>query len=461
MTDVSGRGGAPAVYIKTYGCQMNERDSESVAALLVRHGYSLAETEMGADVIIVNTCSVRGKAEDKALGKLRLMTVQKRERSGLIVGAVGCMAQRMGADIFGKVKGLDFVVGPRRLHVLPAVIDAVRAGKGPVVDTGSEGEEDGAPLTEHVGEEMSAFVNILLGCDRHCAYCIVPVVRGREWSRSAESVLHEVWALAERGVKEVTLLGQSVMSYGRANPVWPDDARSALGFTEPLSRLLEAVAGIEGIRRIRFTSGHPSGCTDELARAMAEIPAVCDHLHLPVQSGSDRILGLMRRGYTAEGYLGAVRRLRAAVPGLALTTDAIVGFPGETAQDFEATRQLMDEAGFDNAYIFKYSPREGTPAAMLVDDVGEEEKLRRNHVLLEDQDRRGRSINEGLVGRTVDVMAEGPSLRNKERWAGRAGSNKIVIFEPSVAVRAGDIVPVRIDNVAPQTLYGTMVGDSK
>jgi tRNA-2-methylthio-N6-dimethylallyladenosine synthase len=460
MTEANKLAGMPVVFIKTYGCQMNERDSESIAALLVRHGYSLAEGESDADVIIVNTCSVRGKAEDKALGKLRLMTVHKRERGGVVVGAVGCMAQRMGVEILGKVKGLDFSVGPRRLHVLPAVIEAVRAGKGPVVDTGSEGEEDGLPLTDHVGEKMSAYVNILLGCDRHCAYCIVPKVRGREWSRSAESVLHEVRALAERGVKEVTLLGQSVMSYGRTHAVWPDAKGSARGFTEPLSRLLEAVSEVEGIRRIRFTSGHPSGCTEELARAMAEVPGVCDHLHLPVQSGSDRILGLMRRGYTAGGYLDAVRRLRAAVPTLALTSDVIVGFPGETEEDFEATRRLMDEAGFDNAYIFKYSPREGTPAALLVDDVTAEEKMRRNQVLLEDQDRRGILINEGMVGKVVEVMAEGPSLRNAERWAGRAGSNKIVIFEPRREVCVGDIVRILVDKAAPQTLYGTMVGDS-
>ncbi len=460
MTDETGVGGAPGVYIKTYGCQMNERDSESVAALLVRHGYRVVEAEDAADVIVVNTCSVRGKAEEKAVGKLGLMVVQKRERGGLIIGVVGCMAQRMGEGILKRVKGLDFVVGPRRLHTLPAVIDAVRAGRGPVVDTGGEGEEaEVEPLTGHVGETVSAFVNILLGCDRHCAYCIVPTVRGREWSRPAESVLREVQALAERGVREVTLLGQSVMSYGRANPVWLEGGGSSLGLKEPLPRLLEAVGGVAGIRRIRFTSGHPSGCTEELARAMAEVPAVCDHLHMPVQSGSDRILGLMRRGYTAEGYLEAVRRLRAAVPGLALTTDVIVGFPGETEDDFEATRRLMDEAGFDNAFIFKYSPREGTPAATLEDDISAVEKLRRNHVLLEDQDRRGRLINEGLVGRTLEVLAEGPSLRNKERWAGRTGSNKIVIFEPRATVSAGDIVRLRIGKAGPQTLYGEMVGD--
>lgn len=461
MTEAFRTDGTPAVYIKTYGCQMNERDSESIAGLLARHGYRLVDREPQADVIIVNTCSVRGKAEEKAVGKLGLLVAQKRERDGLIIGAVGCMAQRMGEDLLRVVKGLDFAVGPRRLHTLPAVIDAVRAGRGPVVDTGGGGEEESEPLTDHIGEQVSAFVNILLGCDRHCAYCIVPTVRGREWSRPAGSVLREVRALAEGGVREVTLLGQSVMSYGRANPVWPDGAVSGLGLVEPLPRLLEAVGGVAGIRRIRFTSGHPSGCTEELARAMAEIPAVCGHLHMPVQSGSDRILGLMRRGYTAGGYLGAVRRLRAAVPGLALTTDVIVGFPGETEADFEATRRLMDEAGFDNAFIFKYSPREGTPAAGLADDVGAAEKLRRNHVLLEDQDRRGRLINEGLVGHTFEVMADGPSLRNKERWAGRTGSNKIVIFEPRATVGRGDIVRLRIDKAGPQTLYGSMVGDIK
>ena len=447
------------IHIKTYGCQMNERDSEAVGALLSRHGFRLVPDEASADIILVNTCSVRGKAEDKALGKLRLVVASKVMSPGRRVGAMGCMVQRLGTQIVKRVRGLDFAVGTHRLSALPAVIEAVCAGHGPVVDTG-DAETEVEALTGHAGGSLSAFVNILLGCDRRCAYCIVPTVRGHEWSRPADSVLNEIGALAGQGCREITLLGQSVMNYGRKNPVWPEGYRSPRGFTEPLPRLLEAVAGIRGLSRIRFTSGHPSGCSDELARAMAELPAVCNHLHLPVQSGSDAVLGRMRRGYTADGYLAAVRRLRAAVPALALTTDVIVGFPGETAEDFEATRRLMEEAQFDNAFIFKYSPREGTPAAEWPDDVTDDEKLRRNHVLLADQDRRGQRLNEACVGRVVEVLAEGPSLRNAARWAGRSGSNKIVIFDPRGGMQAGDIVRVAVERVGPQVLYGTVKEES-
>ena len=446
--------GAGRVFVKTYGCQMNERDSESIAALLVRSGYTLAADESGADIVIVNTCSVREKAEDKAIGKLGLLA-SARGRRGRIVGAVGCMVQRLGGDAAARVKGLDFAVGSHRLHTLPAVIDAVRAGRGPIVDAG-EPAGDREPLTEHLSGGPAAFVNILLGCDRYCTYCIVPHVRGREWSRPGAGVVREVEALAARGVREVTLLGQSVMAYGRTNAVWPADHASSRGFTEALPRLLEAVAAVPGLRRIRFTSGHPVGCSAELGRAMAEVPGVCDHLHLPVQSGSDRVLKRMHRGYTAADYLAAVARLREAVPTLALTTDIIVGFPGETQDDFERTRDLMEAARFDNAFIFKYSPREGTPAARWEDDVPAEEKLRRNHELLRDQDRRGLALNQALVGTTAAVLAEGPSLRNKERWAGRTTTNRIVIFEPRPGSGAGDIVKVHIDRAAAQTLYGSL-----
>lgn len=446
-----------SVHIRTYGCQMNVRDSEAIGALLVRHGYRVLAGEEGADVILVNTCSVRGKAEDKALGKLRLVVAGKLMRPGRVVGAVGCMVQRLGPGILKQVKGLDFAVGTHRLSTLPAVIEAAFEGRGPLVDTGEE-ESEAEALSGHLTGSMSGFVNILLGCDRRCAYCIVPTVRGREWSRPAENVLREVAALAGQGVREVTLLGQSVMSYGCKNAVWPADYKSDGGFVEPLPRLLEAVGRMDGIRRIRFTSGHPIGCSEELAHAMATIPGVCDHLHLPVQSGSDAILKRMRRGYSAEDYLAAVRRLRAAVPSLALTTDVIVGFPGETDDDFEATRRLMDAAGFDNSFIFKYSPREGTPAADWADDVSSGEKLRRNHVLLEDQDRRGVELNEACIGNLVDVLVEGPSLRNQEKWAGRSTTNKIVIFDPRETVRAGDIVSVQIERVGPQVLYGMLKG---
>jgi tRNA-2-methylthio-N6-dimethylallyladenosine synthase len=335
------------------------------------------------------------------------------------------------------------------------MIEAVAEGRGPLVDTG-EADREAESLAGHLGGAQSAYVNILLGCDRRCAYCIVPTVRGSEWSRPAESVLREVRALAEQGCREITLLGQSVMSYGKKNPVWAETYPSPGGFVEPLPRLLEAVSQVPGIRRIRFTSGHPTGCSAEIARAMGEIHGVCDHLHLPVQSGSDRILKKMRRGYTADDYLEAVRRLRASVPTLALTSDVIVGFPGETEEDFEATRRLMAAAQFDNAYIFKYSPREGTPAAEWEDDISAEEKLRRNHVILLDQDLMGEALNRACIGTTVEVLVEGPSLRNKERWAGRSSTNKITIFDPREDVKVGDIVKVCVEKVGAQTLYGTL-----
>jgi tRNA-2-methylthio-N6-dimethylallyladenosine synthase len=438
--------------IRTYGCQMNVRDSDAAAALLIRHGWRRGE-EAEADVVLVNTCSVRGKAEDKALGKLGLLVASKRGRPALRVAALGCMAQRLGDALLHRVPGLDLAVGPRALPRLPALLERVCAGEGPCVDIG-EAEEGAEGLAGHAVVSVTDFVTILLGCERRCAYCIVPDVRGREWSRPAERILAEIRALAEAGCREVTLLGQSVMAYGRRNAVWPPAWHSPHGYGEPLPRLLEAVGGVSGIARVRFTSGHPSGCTPELARAMAELPHVCPHLHLPVQSGSDRVLERMGRGYTADGYREALATLRADVPGLALTTDVIVGFPGETEGDFTLTRALMDEIGFDNAFVFKYSPRPGTRAAEWADDVPDAEKRRRNAVLLDDQDRRGLRIRRAQVGRTVEVLVEGPSPRNPERWSGRTGENRIVVFDKAERVEPGRMVRVRVERAAPQTLYG-------
>ncbi len=433
---------------------MNVRDSEAVSALLEAAGHQPARTEDEADLIVVNSCSVRGKAEDKALGKIGLLCFSKRERPTRIVGLMGCMAQRLGPDIFKRVPGLDFSVGTRRCGAIPRLVERVLAGETAIHEISSPDETPDVP-DAHTESGFSAFVTILLGCNRRCAYCIVPDVRGPEYSRPAREILAEIEALARNGVREVTLLGQSVMNYGRANAVWsPSDAPSAGAFAEPFARLLEAVAAIPGLVRIRFTSGHPSGCTDELVRAVRSLPQICHHLHLPVQSGSDRILSLMRRGYTRADYLDAVRRLRAAMPDFALTTDVIVGFPGETEADFEETRALMNAADFDNSFIFKYSPRPGTPAADMADDVSDEEKRRRNQVLLEDQDLRGVAANQRLVGTLQEVLVEGPSLRNAARWAGRSPGNKIVIFDPLPGVQPGALARIRITRAAPQTLYG-------
>ncbi|MBR1609706.1 MAG: MiaB/RimO family radical SAM methylthiotransferase, partial [Kiritimatiellae bacterium] len=304
-----------------------------------------------------------------------------------------------------------------------------------------------------------SYVAILYGCNQHCSYCIVPSVRGSEESRDPREIAAEVAEEAARGARDVCLLGQSVMRYGRAGGfAWPEDIPSPGGYTEPLPRLLEYVAReVPQIARLRFTSGHPSGVTPELVRAMREIPAVCEHLHLPMQSGSDRILRGMRRGYDRERYMRAVRMLREGVPDVAITTDVIVGYPGETEEDFELTRSAMEEAGFDNAFVFKYSPRPGTVSAAMEDDVPEEEKKRRDQVLLADQDARGLRCNSLWVGRTVEVLAEGPSLRNPDRWSGRTRQNKIVAFDPPAGIAKGAFVDVKIETAHPQTLIGAAV----
>lgn len=442
----------PSFSIHTYGCQMNVRESEAAARALLDAGLTQAPDEAAADVVIVNTCSVRGKAEDKALGKLGLLCASKRERPGRVVGVMGCMAQRMGGELFKRLPRLDFAIGTRCAERVAPAVEAALHG-GTTLALRDLHERPDAP-SGHVPGGFSAFVTILLGCNRRCAYCIVPDVRGDEWSRPARDVLAEVWALAAQGVREVTLLGQSIMNYGLRTPAFDaDDPPSPGGYTLPFPRLLEAVAAIPGIARIRFTSGHPAGVTDELVRLFRAEPKLCRHLHLPVQSGSDAVLARMRRGYTCAGYLAAVARLREAVPDLALTTDVIVGFPGETEADFQATRTLMEEARFDNAFIFKYSPRPGTLSATWEDDVPEAEKARRNQILLGDQDVRGAHLNQALVGTTQRVLAEGPSLRNKAKWSGRTSGNKIVVFDPPPGLRPGDFLDLAITRAAPQTLY--------
>ena len=451
--------------IRTYGCQMNERDSEVLAHRLATHGYRPAPDEAAADIVIVNSCSVRGKAEDKALGKIGLLCAERRERPGLVVGLMGCMAQRLGPDVFKRVPGLSFSVGTRAAVKIPEILARLDSGEDRICETGvfdaddareSRGEDALPDIPAAVGVgPVSSFITILFGCNRRCAYCIVPDVRGDEHSRDPDEILHEIRVAAAAGIREVTLLGQSVMNYGRRDFAWPASIPSPMGFTEPLPRLFEQVArNVPEIRRIRFTSSHPSGVTDELVRALRDIPQICPHVHMAMQSGSDRVLKVMRRGYDAAGYLAAAAKLRAAVPGIAITTDVIVGFPGETETDFEATRRVMDEAGFDNAFIFKYSPRPGTPAAEMEDDVSEAEKARRNQVLLEDQDVRGLAINARFVDTTTEVLAEGPSLRNADRWSGRNPQNKIVVFDPPPDIVPGDLVPIHVVEVHPQTLFG-------
>ena len=435
-------------HIHTYGCQMNVRDSEAVAAMLAAAGHVRAEGEEDADLVVVNSCTVRQKAEEKAVGKVGNLIA-----AGKIVGLAGCAAERMGEEVFRRLPKLHFAVGPRQLWRIPAIVaefESAPPGRRPrrvlVVGAGELPRGLDAHLAAADGSfaAVQSYVTVMVGCDNRCSYCIVPSVRGREWCRPEAEIVAEVKCLAARGVKEVCLLGQSVLRYrgdgGRAFP-----------------HLLRELQEVEGLERIRFTSAHPAGCTEELIAAYRDCPKVCRHLHLPVQSGSDRILKSMGRRYDRAEYLDAVARLRAFDPEFALTTDVIVGYPGETDEDFEATRSLMEEAGFDNAFVFKYSPRPGTRAAEMADDVPAAEKERRDQVLLADQERRGLERNSRLVGSVRAVLAEGPSKRNRERWSGRDSGNRIVVFPPVDGVSVGDEVKVRVAEAHAQILVGEVV----
>ena len=452
--------------IHTYGCQMNVRDSEAVEALLVAAGHERAADEASAELVIVNSCTVRQKAEEKAVGKTGNLIA-----AGKITGLMGCAVKRLGEEVFAKLPKLDFAVGPRAFGLIPRIVEKVVASRAEkrrerILDLGEDAVPSGLDAhtfaaPDSAASSFQAFVTILIGCDNRCSYCIVPDVRGHEYSRPAREVVAEVRALAAHGVKEVCLLGQSVLRYGVRNAAWDAaDAPSPGGYVEAFPRLLEAIASVPGIERIRFTSAHPKGCTDELVRAYREFPQICRHLHLPVQSGSDRILLDMGRHYTRAEYLAAVRKLRDFDPEFAVTTDVIVGYPGETVEDFEATRSLMEEAGFDNSFVFKYSPRPGTRSAALPDDVPTAEKERRDQVLLADQERRGQCRNGRLVGTVREVMVEGPSKRNKARWSGRDGGNRIVVWDvPAEGKKPaiGSVVRIAVDEAHPQILIGRPV----
>ncbi len=408
---------------------MNVRDSEAVEALLLAAGHEKAAGEADAELVIVNSCTVRQKAEDKAVGKTGYLCT-----TGKLVGLMGCGVKRLGKDVFKVLPKLDFAVGPRAFWRIPKI---VADGVFPTLALGDEDVPCG--LDAHHTTSFQAFVTVMTGCDNCCSYCIVPSVRGHEYSRPFDEIVAEVGALAKSGVKEVTLLGQSVLRY------------------RDFPRLLRRLQEIDGIERIRFTSAHPAGCTDELVAAYRDCPKVCRHLHLPVQSGSDRVLAAMGRRYTRAEYFAAVNRLRDFDPDFAVTTDVIVGYPGESEEDFELTRSLMEEAGFDNSFIFKYSPRPGTRSAALVDDVSQEEKERRDQILLADQEARGQRRNERLVGSVREVMVEGVSKRNAARFSGRDGGNRIVVWERGGGELAGNLVKLRITAAHPQILMGELV----
>ena len=449
----------PSVYIKTYGCQMNERDSEQVARSLLTRGYRLVSDETEADVILLNTCSVRDMAEQKAIGKMGMLQRLREKRPHLVLGYLGCMAQSRGEELIKSSSRVDLVAGTQKFHrVADYVGELLRRNldtrmddeRLPIVDVNEE-ENSQSAIRDHIltQAQATAFVSIMQGCNMHCAFCIVPQTRGAERSRSVADIAEEVRGLAARGVKEVTLLGQIVNLYGRHE----FEKRNGLS---PFVQLIDAVCAVEGISRVRFTSPHPIGFREDLLRAFARLDKLVEHVHLPLQSGSDRILKVMRRGYTSEIYLRLVERLRRERPGIAITTDIIVGFPGETDEDFQQTRALADTVGFDHAFVFRYSPRRDTPAAAMENQVPEEVKEFRNQDLLAVTNRHARAKLDAHVGRHVEILCEGRSKNNPSRLTGRTRTNKIVVFEGAPR-HVGQIFDVRISSASPSTLYGDAV----
>jgi tRNA-2-methylthio-N6-dimethylallyladenosine synthase len=444
----------PSVYIKTYGCQMNERDSEAVAAQFVAKGYSLAQSEAGADVVLLNTCSVRDQAEQKAIGKMTALAAQvKKRRSNALLGYMGCMAQSRGQELLSQ-NGVNLVIGTQKFHRTADYVGDLLAGRrDSVVDIAEEAGSE-ATIKDHIAlttvatsrRQISAFVSIMQGCNQYCTFCIVPYTRGPERSRSIEDIVAECRGLVANGVREITLLGQIVTSYGKRE-IGTRDGKSAF------VQLLEAVHEIDGLDRIRFTSPHPKGYGDDLAEAYGRLPKLCESAHIPVQSGSDRVLKLMHRGYTRERFLGIIKKLRAVKPRIGLTTDIIVGFPGETEADFEDTLSLAREVQFDNAFVFKYSERRDTPAASMPGQVSQEVREERHARSLALINELAENRYNSFLNQMVQVLVEGPSRRNPARLEGRTRCNKIVVFEGSDR-HIGALMNLKIERVGSFTLYG-------
>ena len=462
----------PKFFIKTYGCQMNERDSEQVAYSLIARGYERVDSEVEADVVLLNTCSVRDMAEQKALGKMGMLGRIRKNRPETVFGFLGCMAQARGAELLREIPHLDLVIGTQKFHRVADYVDDLVVHKPVVAGIGDPGfrrmddprfsivdveQEAGSQSTIReqslAPKQATAFVSIMQGCNMHCTFCIVPRTRGAERSRTISEIVSEVRALVVQGVKEVTLLGQIVNLYGRHEFLSVATVAGRSFKKSPFVQLLEAVSAIDGLERLRFTSPHPIGFRDDLIEAIAYLPKLTEHVHLPLQSGSNRILKAMHRTYTAEKYAQLVDKIRAARPGIALTTDIIVGFPGETDSDYKATRDLVEHLQFDNAFVFRYSPRRETPAATMADQIDEATKEARNQDLLGIVNASTRRANEKLVGTRVEVLCEGPSKTNVARLMGRTRTNKVVVFEAG-RDRIGEIFDVAIEHANGFSLYG-------
>ncbi|MDX1681463.1 MAG: tRNA (N6-isopentenyl adenosine(37)-C2)-methylthiotransferase MiaB, partial [Akkermansiaceae bacterium] len=442
----------PKVYIRTYGCQMNERDSEQVARMFTEGGYTVTKDENEADAVLVNTCSVRDQAEQKAIGKMSHMITAQRDRKHVVYGFMGCMAQSRGEELFKTTPGLDVVVGTQKYHKVFDYVDGILKQRlesrmddpsfsmqGTTVCDIAEEEGSQNTIRDHIDKRHSAseFVSIMQGCNMRCSFCIVPDTRGKERGRPINEIVGEVRHLVSRGTREVTLLGQIVNLYGRTEFDRVDGK-------SPFVQLLEAVHEVEGLERIRFTSPHPIGYRDDLVEAFTYLPKLCSHIHFPMQSGSDRILKAMRRPYKHAKFVEICEKMKAARPDLAITTDIIVGFPGETEEDFQATIDTCEQLQFDNAFVFRYSKRRNTPAAEMDGQLEETEKESRNQRLLEVINRIAIQKNAALVGTRQQVLCEGPSKHNKQRLSGRTSQNKIVIFDGDPDRLTGQLLDIEV-----------------
>ncbi|HYQ95667.1 MAG TPA: tRNA (N6-isopentenyl adenosine(37)-C2)-methylthiotransferase MiaB [Candidatus Eisenbacteria bacterium] len=428
------------LYIETYGCQMNVADSELMLGQLGRAGYRRVERADEADVILVNTCAIREHAEQRIYGRLGELTRHKLRRPGVVLGVAGCMAQHLRAKLIERVPLVDLVVGPDGYRRLPELIEEAR--EEPTLAVRLSRVETYGDLVPARADGVRAWVSVMRGCDKFCTFCIVPYVRGRERSLPAGEVLRQVEHAAAEGFREIVFLGQTVNAYRDGD----------VDFAELLTRANR----VAGIARIRFTSPHPSDMSDRSIEAMAACEKVPPHLHLPLQSGSDSVLARMRRIYTVEGYERLVGKIRGAIPGIALSTDIIVGFPGESDEDFEATRGVMERIGYESAFIFKYSPRPGARSADWPETVDEEEKTRRITLLIEEQKNRSLLKNQSDIGSTAEVLVEGATRRTPSEWFGKSAHFKTTVFRHR-GERVGDLVSVRVAAATPHAVLGERV----
>ncbi len=440
-------GNGKRLYVETYGCQMNVGDSEILVSIMQDEGYRYTEDIAQADVILVNTCSIRDNAEQRIWGRLREFHRYKRARKGLVVGIVGCMAERLREELFERETVVDVVAGPDSYRELPRLVAAAAAGGHGVNVQLSQEETYGDIRPVRLDRNgVSAFISIMRGCNNFCSYCVVPYTRGLERSRDPQTILREAQELFSAGYREVTLLGQNVNSYR-----WKEGTAEAVDFPA----LVERVAGISPLLRVRFATSHPKDLSDRLIEVMASYPNICRAVHLPAQSGSDRMLAAMNRKYTRTWYLERVAAIRRRMPDCAVTTDLIAGFCGETAEDHAQTLSLMREVGYDSAYMFKYSQRPGTLASRtMTDDVSEEVKTARLNEIIALQNELSTASNERDMGNVFEVLVEGLSRRSSEQLCGRTSQNKMVVFDRTGETAPGDYVRVRITGCTSATLFG-------